>query len=178
MSVLLFGSSAHPIGTQKRTIYDAFIPWAIKRIPHAWKAGVRDFGEAVVFVVATKGIPDGKVQAVVVFHNYSPAYKTIEVSMAADSPMWAKKPAISTMLNYVFNEIGCERLQAVTAKRGPGPKHARRFLEHLGFKYEGVGRRAFGSDDAVMFSMLREDAQYWLTGIAYGEEGWRRARCA
>lgn len=82
--------------------------------------------------------------------------------MASDTPMWAKPSVISPLLSYVFDTLRCERLQATVPKRGAGPKHTRRFLEHLGFKYEGVGRKAFGTDDAVMFSMLRDDAARWL----------------
>lgn len=165
MTVLILGSSSAEPGTQKRAVYDAFMPWICRRVPQVAAAGVSHLGEGVIFLVATGAEANSRPLAAVLFHNYQPAWKTIEVTMAAVTPIWAKKAAISTMLRYVFDELGCERLQAVTAKRGSGPKRARRFLEHLGFKFEGVGRRAFGSDDAVMFSMLRTDAQYWLTGI-------------
>lgn len=165
MTALLIGSSSAAPGSQKRAVFDAFVPWVCRRIPHLHLAGIKSLGEGVVFVVATGTDPGARPLAAVVFHAYSPAFRSIEVSMASDSLMWAKKPAISTMLNYVFNELKCERLQAVTARKGRGPKRARRFLEHLGFRFEGVGRRAFGADDAVMFSMLRENAQYWLTGV-------------
>lgn len=164
MSVILWGSSDSPEGSYERAIHDAFVPWTIKRIPQMVKSGVRTFGPCGVFVVASSADPKARILAAVVFHNHHPAYRMIEVSMAADSPMWARPSIISTLLHYVFNTLRCERLQATVPRRGAGPKHTRRFLEHLGFKYEGVGRKAFGSDDAVMFSMLRDDAARWLKG--------------
>lgn len=162
MTVLLWGSSAAEPGSYERRIHDAFIPWTIRRIPHMAKLGVSSFGPCGVFVVASSAEPNARILATVVFHNYHPAYRMIEVSMASDTPMWAKPSVISPLLAYVFDTQRCERLQATVPKRGAGPKHTRRFLEHLGFKYEGVGRKAFGTDDAVMFSMLREDAARWL----------------
>ncbi len=162
MSVLLWGSSAAVPGSYERQIHDAFIPWTIRRIPHMAKSGVTSFGPCGVFVVASSAEPKARILATVVFHNHHPAYRMIEVSMASDTPMWAKPSVISPLLSYVFDTLRCERLQATVPKRGAGPKHTRRFLEHLGFKYEGVGRKAFGTDDAVMFSMLRDDAARWL----------------
>lgn len=164
MSAILWGSSDSEPGTFERRIHDAFVPWVIKRIPHMVNAGVRSFGPCIVFVVASSPEPSASIRAAVVFHNHIPAYRMIEVSMASDTPHWAKPETIRVLLTYVFETIRCERLQATVPKRGAGPKHTRRFLEHLGFKYEGVGRRGFGSDDAVMFSMLREDAARWLKG--------------
>lgn len=163
MSVLLYGTSYSPEGSFERRIHDAFVPWAIRRIPHMLRAGVRDFGHCVVYVVASSAEPSARILAVVVFHNYHPAFRFCEVSMACASPMWARPEHIKTMLSYVFDTAGCGRLQAVTPKRGAMAKHVRRFLEKsLGFRYEGVHRLALGSDDAVSFGMLREDASRWL----------------
>lgn len=163
MSVLLWGSSAAIPGSYERQIHDAFIPWTIRRIPHMAKSGVTSFGPCGVFVVASSAEPKARILATVVFHNHHPAYRMIEVSMASDTPMWAKPSVISPLLSYVFDTLRCERLQATVPRRGKGPKHTRKFLENLGFVYEGVGRRAFGDDDAVMFSMIREDAARWLS---------------
>ncbi len=164
MSALLWGSSAAEPGSFERRIHDAFVPWVIRRIPHMAKLGVQSFGPCGVFVVASSPEASARVRAVVVFHNHHSAYRMIEVSMASETPVWARHETVRTLLGYVFDTLRCERLQATVPKRGAGPKHTRRFLEHLGFKYEGVGRKAFGTDDAVMFSMLREDAARWLRG--------------
>lgn len=166
MSVILWGSSDSPEGSYERAIHDAFVPWTIKRIPQMVKSGVRTFGPCGVFVLASSPEPSARILAAVVFHNHHPEYRMIEVSMAADSPMWAKPSIVSPLLSYVFDTLRCERLQATVPRRGKGPKHTRRFLEHLGFQYEGVGRKAFGTDDAVMFSMLREDAARWIGGAS------------
>lgn len=165
MTVLLWGSSASPAGSFERNIHDAFVPWIIRRIPHMAKYGVKTFGPCGVFVVASSPEPNAKILAAMAFHNHHAAYRMIEVSMASDTPMWAKPTVIGPILSYVFNTLKCERLQVTIPRRGAGPKHTRKFLDHLGFKYEGVGRKAFGFDDAVMMSMLREDAARWLSEV-------------
>lgn len=162
MSVLLYGASHAEPGTYERAIHDGFVPWAIRRIPHMARVGAKGFGPCVLFVVASSADPKARILAVVVFHGYQAGYKSLEVSMASATPLWAKPRHVTAMLSYVFNTAGCERLQAVIAKRGAMAKHVNSFLKHLGFKFEGVGRRALGNDDAVMLSMLREDASRWL----------------
>ena len=165
MSALFHGTSYAEPGSFERTLHDAMTSWVAQRIPQMAKTGATGFGPAVVFVVVDRPDPiNGKPLAAVVFHNHVPGYRSMEVSMASVSPMWAKPSHISTMLRYVFVTNGCERLQAVVARRGRGPKRTARFLRHLGFKFEGTGRRAFGYDDALMYSMLREDATRWLEG--------------
>lgn len=168
MSALLFGSSASPDGTLEKQIHDAFVPWVIRRIPHMQRAGVDSFGPCGVFVVVDKpDLQNGRPLAAVVFHNHVPGYRSIEASVASVSRMWAKPAHISALLRYAFVTNGCERLQAATAKRGRAAKHVQKFLRNLGFKYEGAGRKAFGSDDALMFSMLRDEAARWL-GAEHG----------
>lgn len=163
MSVLLYGSSFAQPGTYERAIHDSFIPWVIRRIPHMARVGAPGFGPCAVFVVASSADPKARILAVVVFHNFHSAYRMVEVSMASASPMWARPSIVTALLSYVFNTAKCERLQAVIPKRGSMAKHVNRFLtKSLGFKFEGIGRRALGNDDAVMLSMLREDASRWL----------------
>ena len=173
MSVLLYGSSSAPAGTYERAVHDGFVPWVIKRIPHMARVGAASFGPAIVFVVASSPEPRARILAAVVFHGFHAGYRTMEVSMASDTPLWAKPRHISTMLRYVFDTAGCKRLQAVVPRRGAGPRRTNRFLKHIGFKFEGIGRCGFGTNDAVMLSMLREDAARWLP-----QEGASDARAA
>lgn len=161
MSKLFHGMSYAAPGSLERAIYDRAIPWTIAHIPHMLRAGIRDFGPCVVFVVTSEDAK-ARILASVVFHNHQAPFRLVEVSMASVTPLWARPKHISTMLSYVFDQVGCGRLQAIVPKRGSGPKHTQKFLRHLGFKFEGCGRKGFGNDDALMFSMLREDASRWL----------------
>lgn len=90
----------------------------------------------------------------VVFNNYLPAYGSIEASFAADRRDWLTRAVITAMLAYPFQQLGCQRLTAVTPRKAAS---ARRFLEKFGFRREGLVRRGFGSDDAVISGLLRAE---------------------
>lgn len=59
--------------------------------------------------------------------------------------------------------LRCQRLTAITPRRA---KAARRFLDAFGFKREGLIRKGFGDDDAVVSGMLKREweASRWLSG--------------
>ena len=90
----------------------------------------------------------------VVFSGYRDLYKSIEVSIAAESPRWATRGVIHALLSYPFDQLGCERVQVTIPLRNA---RAQRFCKGIGFVREGVMRRGFGSDHAVVMSMLRHE---------------------
>jgi alkanesulfonate monooxygenase SsuD/methylene tetrahydromethanopterin reductase-like flavin-dependent oxidoreductase (luciferase family) len=60
---------------------------------------------------------------------------------------------------YPFDQLGVKRVQATIAK---GNKAARKFVERLGFRYEGLARFGFSATQhAAVYSMLREECR-WL----------------
>ena len=54
------------------------------------------------------------------------------------SKYWLNKRVIGEIADYVFNHLGCVR---VTARTQPDNAKARRMLESLGFKCEGIIRQ-------------------------------------
>ena len=129
--------------------------WVARLIPHVGTAEA--WGPyAAIGVESEEGEPLGGV----VFSGYQPAYRSIEVSFASASPRWLTRPIICAMMRYPFDQLGCQRLTAVTPRRN---KPARRFVEVFGFKREGLVRRGFGDDDAVISGLLRRewDASRW-----------------
>jgi len=65
---------------------------------------------------------------------------------------------ISELLKYPFHVLDCQRISAVT------PSHYSDWidaLERIGLSREGLKRKGFGDDDAVMTGLLREE---WLSG--------------
>jgi len=106
------------------------------------------------------GVSDGdKLVAGVVYHNYYPEARAIEISMAAITPIWAKKEIIAGLLHYPFVTLDCQRITTLTPANN---KRALRFNEHIGFKREGLVRRGYGHDDMVVNGLLIEEAQHWL----------------
>jgi RimJ/RimL family protein N-acetyltransferase len=109
------------------------------------------FGPCVAMAVADS---DDQPLAGVVFSGYRDIYKSIEISIAAESPRWATRGIIHALLSYPFDQLGCERVHVTIPLRN---KRAQRFCKGIGFVQEGVMRRGFGLDHAVVMSMLRHE---------------------
>lgn len=78
---------------------------------------------------------------------------TVELSLAGRSA--ATRSGWAAITSYVFDQLGCSRLQMHTNRRN---KHTLRMLAgRLGVRYEGVARRFFGKDDGVCYSLTVDD---------------------
>lgn len=134
--------------------------WAAERVAHM--AG-ESFGPCVAMgIVSEAGEPLGAV----VYHAYRPTYRTIEISFATSTPRCLTRRLIKALLSYPFGQLDCVRVTAVTPRSA---RPARRFLEHFGFKREGLVRKGFGADDAVIYGLLKRE---WLSSK------WMRTRSA
>lgn len=112
----------------------------------------------------------GDLVAGVVYNRYHRDRHTgdphmLEASIAATTPAWATRGVLAGIFAYPFEDIGVQRLQATVRRRN---KHARRFVERLGFKYEGKGRRAWSrTEDAIVYSMLPDECR-WIEADEQG----------
>lgn len=91
----------------------------------------------------------------VVFSNYRPEYRSIEISCAAVSSRWLTKRIASLLLAYPFAQLGVGRLSATTPRTSG--TSASQFLRKFGFRQEGVIRRGLGDDDALVWGLLSEE---------------------
>ncbi len=127
---------------------DEFISkWVSDLIPHA-----DDFGPCV-----TIGVTNDKEELIagIVYNSYQPKYGTIELSMAAVSPMWAKKEIIAELLRYPFEQLGCYKVYTVTPAEN---EKALKVNAHIGFKREAILASHFGKNrHAVIMRMLLPD---------------------
>lgn len=137
---VLYGADAHVVDFVKR------------RIPHMRD---RDFGPASALGVVDQ---DGIILGGVVFHAYRPQDGDIEMSAAFDHPRWAMPQTLRHLFRYPFVQLNCIRMTTITPR---GNKRARRFDEGLGFKLEGVLRKAVSGQDAMIYGMLRSECR-WL----------------
>lgn len=107
------------------------------------------------------GVEHGnKIIAGVVYHNYYHEVRAIEISMASDTPTWAKPEIIGELLYYPFITLNCQRISTLTPAKN---QKALKFNYHLGFTKEGLIRRGDLTDDIVLNGMLIEEADRWLT---------------
>ncbi len=112
-----------------------------------------DLGECAAIGV----VQDEALIAAVAFNNYQP--HMIEASVVATTPRWCSRRVLAAVFAYPFRQLGVRRVQATTARRN---KRARKFIERLGFKYEGIARKGWPrGGDAAVYSMLNNECR-WL----------------
>lgn len=127
---------------------EALAEWVGSRIPHV---GGANFGPCQGLAV----VNGDKMLAGIVYHDYQKDYDSIQLSMAAESPMWARRENIATLLDYPFNQLGCYRLFTIIPIDN---KMALKVNSHIGFQREAVCHSAFGRDKhGVIMRMLRPD---------------------
>lgn len=103
---------------------------------------------------------------VVVMSNFSPT--NIDMHTAAvPGAQWGTPRAIIRMFNavfgYAFTELKALRVTGLVRSSNTA---ARKFDEHLGFKLEGIMRKAFNGDDLCVYGFLDDDyyAHKWYRG--------------
>lgn len=117
--------------------------------------GIPDFGLATAIAIA-KGT---HIIAGCVYNNFhrtpDGAPNSIEITMVSIDKSWCNRAIIRELLNYPFTQLKVRRVQLTIAKRNMA---VRRFNERLGFKFEGVARKAhFTGEDAAVYSMLSNE---------------------
>lgn len=135
MSELLFGCDA------------AVAEWVAQRIPDV------DVGFGPCSAIGV--ISNGKMMAGVVYHDFQPRLGTIQLSMAAVNPMWARRANLRALLSYPFNQLGVFKAWIATASDNT---HGLKTFEHIGFKREAVLAHQFGRKrHAIVMRMLKPD---------------------
>jgi RimJ/RimL family protein N-acetyltransferase len=136
-------------------INDGLAQWVAERMPVRMNA--RDFKGYQCIGVCR----ETTVLAVVVYSNFRRMAhgNSMDMSIAADNPSWCRRGVLRALFHYPFAQQGCVR---VTANVGRRNKRSRRLVEGLGFKLEGMGRRAYdGRQDAAVYSLMRDECK-WL----------------
>lgn len=124
--------------------------WVIKQLDWPGIKLPTDFGPHVSFGV----MEEGRALAGIVFNRFRkmPYGNDISVTVAAASPRWAQRAVLQHLIDYAFLTSGCVRLSATTRE---GNERVARFLRGIGFRKEGVARRAFGGkSNAILWSLL------------------------
>jgi RimJ/RimL family protein N-acetyltransferase len=122
--------------------------WVIERIPESGPGCFAD--DSAIGVMSGDRMIAG-----VVYHDYKPQFGTIELSMAADSPMWASHDIIAGLLHFPFRQLKVFKVFTVTPADNVA---ALRVNEHIGFKREAILAHQFGRKrHAVIMRMLEPD---------------------
>jgi RimJ/RimL family protein N-acetyltransferase len=98
---------------------------------------------------------DEKLIAGVVFNHFDKY--DVAMTVASTDASWLSRGVLYVLFSYAFVDLGCVRVTALTKKKN---KHARSFLEKLGFEQEGRLRRKFGKEDGIIYGMLKRDCKW------------------
>ena len=129
--------------------------WVMSRLPTEHHG----FGPCVAIGVQSHG----QLAGAVVFHEYRPHCKSIQMSCAGAHKRWLSRTALEVFFSYPFVQLQCERITAIVAKKN---RPSRSLVEGVGFKLEGVVRKGFGLDDAIIYGMLKHECR-WLKGLRH-----------
>lgn len=122
-----------------------------------WVADRIDFVPTVDFgpCAALGVVKENRMLAGVVYHDWQPDLGTIQLSMAADSPLWARRAVIAGLLSYPFKKLGAFKAWIATPLTS---EHALRTFYRIGFKKEAVLAHHFGrKKHCVMARMTAPD---------------------
>lgn len=139
----------------------AFAGWAANRLEHV---GAQGFGPCVAIGVSTGVTETDRLLAVVVFHDFQVRAKTVQISCASVSPMWAHPDTLRALLRYPFEQLDCFKVWVAIPHTN---ERAIRFNEHaLGMRREAVIRHQFGPKlHAHILGMTRHEwARKWKEG--------------
>lgn len=76
---------------------------------------------------------------------------------AIEGGHWLTPAFLYAMFDYPFNQIGKRRITALIPRKN---KRSRKFVEHLGFKIEGVMQHYFERDDMCCYGLIREKCRF------------------
>jgi hypothetical protein len=128
---------------------DEAIKWAKERIGINGPVG---FCRAISAVDSA-----GNLAFVVVLSNFVP--RNVDMHIAGqEGAKWASPreglKLFNRVFDYAYNELKAVRVTGLVRCKN---QMARRFVEHLGFKLEGVMRQVFEDDDLCIYGFLKED---------------------
>lgn len=105
----------------------------------------------------------GEFVCAIVMTNFTA--RNVDLNIAIDAKKMRPKGTVemfNRIFGYLFNTL---RVARVTALLRGANNRARRLVAHVGFKLEGVMRKAFADDDLHIYGFLAED---------YQTHAWRR----
>jgi hypothetical protein len=100
---------------------------------------------------------EGRLACVVVL--YHKTTNGVFCSFAADTPRWASKENIAAWGQWIFGQMGLDRVTATIKKSN---KRSRKFVEGVGFRVEGKLRKAVKGEDMIVYGLLKEEHDTWL----------------
>lgn len=123
--------------------------WAAARIPNMRGDPFPDSATAAGVAI------EGKLAGVVVFSDWRPHWRTMQVSAVAEDARWMRaRDAWDWMFDYAFLDCDIDKLWSVTPASN---RRALKFVWGLGFVKEAVLERHFDTEDAIISRLFADD---------------------
>lgn len=97
-----------------------------------------------------------RIAAAVIYNHFEAANVFMHIG-AEEGCRWLNPQFIRVCFEYPFEQLQKNRVTALIAKRN---KRAVKFVQKLGFSYEGCMPRHYADDDMLIYGMLREKCPY------------------
>lgn len=119
-----------------------------------WVAGhlpnVDSFGQCEAIGVLSR---EGALIAGVVYHDYQPTCRNIQLSIASISPMWARRENIVGLLAYPFRQLGVFMAWTATPIEN---RKALKLTGHIGFGHDVTLAHTFGPKKHAVIRQMRK----------------------
>lgn len=129
---------------------DEFVSrWVSSKFP-----GHRGFGPCTAIGITRQD----RMIAGLVWHDYRPQYGSIQMSIASEpKSRWCSRLVMEAFFHYPFVQLGCKSVFICVRRKA---KKTRKFVEKVGFKFSGLLRRGFGTEDMVIYDMLQNECRW------------------
>lgn len=118
---------------------------------------LKSFGVSFVPPFSTLAmIKDGKVIACAVFNNYQDS--NIDMSVVFGRRIALTRGNLRALFQYPFKQLGVNRISVRTRSNNMS---VRKQIRRLGFEPEGKQPQFYGSEDAMLYGMVRSACK-WL----------------
>jgi RimJ/RimL family protein N-acetyltransferase len=102
---------------------------------------------------------ENEIMGVAIYNNFR--QNDIEITFVTATPKWATPGNVRAILSYPFVQLGVDRMTAITSKTN---KKARKLLDRLGFKLEGIHPFAYAGKTACTYGLYLDNARKWVDG--------------
>ncbi len=99
---------------------------------------------------------DDRLVGGVVYNQFEAANVCAHIG-AVEGKNWLTRDFLWAMFDYPFNQLGKRRITALVARKNKG---ARKFVDNLGFSYEGCLKHYYENDNLLVFGLLRENCRF------------------
>lgn len=128
---------------------DVVIAWVEERIPEVRGIGFEN--AKGIGVLSTSG----NLICGVVYDQWKPEFKTMQLTIAADHPQWARKEIIRDLLSYPFIQLNIFKSWVAIPSDN---EKSLKTVTHIGFTYDGTLQHQYGEGrHAIIGRMLKPD---------------------